>query len=740
MKKLVNKIFLIPILFVFFSLIVFGVFYFFFVEDLSKKEFEKAKALVLQNEKRILKNNMESIIDGVDIIRGLGYSLIEDSLNELLKILHKHLQHYKGDVKHFFVSHYTDNLFFYIISKDLVYPSIYQKYIKISNKKFLITVYNNHEYLSVEKNYNGVILGVAFKRDLIEKIIKKEIINYIKDVNEKNPLAYIAVGKVYSWDKKAGNFGEIIYHPNKKLIGEKLSMDVSDIKGYFYQREAYKALRLKDSYFLTYYYKNPQTQEYEKKISYFRLYRPYNWIFMRGVYFSQVTKNIKAIHDDILKDIKELFIGTMALLLVFVVVSFALSYMISKNIMNKLINEYERIKKGYENSKKELLKRYYYDQLTSLPNRNKLKEDIHSFNSLILVDIDDFSDLNDIYGFEFGDNVLVYMKEALLKLYSNVYRIGSDEFAILLKREVYENELKRIVKRKYIYKNIKLSVTVGASNIKERLLETAESALKVALKDNSKKYMLYDETFINAQREKVEKLQILYEVLEKKSVVPYYQCIVDRFGKVVKYEALMRIIHNNEVYSPYFFMQLMKETKLYDSFSKIMIEKVFEDISKFNVPISLNLSFEDIANRETRRLIKKLLDKKEEDKIIVFEILESESILDFDLVVDFIRQVKKKNVKIAIDDFGSGYSNFVNVLQLLPDFIKIDASLVKNLENEKHKEIVRLIVDFAKRFKIKTTAEFVANETIFKELLEIEVDEYQGYYFCEPKPIEEIKG
>jgi len=221
--------------------------------------------------------------------------------------------------------------------------------------------------------------------------------------------------------------------------------------------------------------------------------------------------------------------------------------------------------------------------------------------------------------------------------------------------------------------------------------------------------------------------------------VPFYQCIVDRDEKVIKYEALMRINDNGKILSPFYFLDLIKEAKLYPLFSAMMIERVFEDLNRLNKPVAINLSFEDIANGELRNKILKLLDSKDKDKIVIFEILESESIKDFDLVVDFIKKVKEKGGKISIDDFGTGYSNFVNVLQLYPDYVKIDQSLIRNLDNEKYREIVRLITEFAHRFNILTTAEFVSDRKIFEELLKIGIDEFQGFYFCEPKPIDELK-
>ena len=119
---------------------------------------------------------------------------------------------------------------------------------------------------------------------------------------------------------------------------------------------------------------------------------------------------------------------------------------------------------------------------------------------------------------------------------------------------------------------------------------------------------------------------------------------------------------------------------------------------------------------------------------ITFEILESESISDYNAIKTFIDDMKKVGAKVAIDDFGSGYSNFEHLINLDIDFIKIDGSLIKNIHREPSAyNIVNLINTFAHESNIKTVGEFVENEEIYKTLQEIGVDYAQGYYFAKPE-------
>jgi EAL domain-containing protein (putative c-di-GMP-specific phosphodiesterase class I) len=128
---------------------------------------------------------------------------------------------------------------------------------------------------------------------------------------------------------------------------------------------------------------------------------------------------------------------------------------------------------------------------------------------------------------------------------------------------------------------------------------------------------------------------------------------------------------------------------------------------------------------------------KEVASSIVFEILETEEIEDYDLVSDFIREVKRYGCHISIDDFGSGYSNFEKLLQLDIDIIKIDGSLIRNVDHDTHAElVVQTIVDFAKGADLLTVAEFVHSEAVYEKVRILGIDFAQGYHLGEPRPAE----
>lgn len=169
-------------------------------------------------------------------------------------------------------------------------------------------------------------------------------------------------------------------------------------------------------------------------------------------------------------------------------------------------------------------------------------------------------------------------------------------------------------------------------------------------------------------------------------------------------------------------------------FSKAMLNKTFHTFEKNDKEFSINLTIHDILNESITSHINTLLKQYDIGPRVVFEIVESESIEKFNEVLGFILYVKKFGCKIAIDDFGTGYSNFAYLIELKADYIKIDGSLIKQLETNKDTQaLIETIVSFAKKMNMKTIAEFVETEELFLKVKELQIDYSQGYYFSEPK-------
>ncbi|WP_457560543.1 EAL domain-containing protein [Caminibacter sp.] len=229
-------------------------------------------------------------------------------------------------------------------------------------------------------------------------------------------------------------------------------------------------------------------------------------------------------------------------------------------------------------------------------------------------------------------------------------------------------------------------------------------------------------------------LHILKESLQNKEIVCAFQPIVNNNTlDVEKYEALVRIKKESTLIPPGEFLELAKQGNFYTQITKIVINYTIDKI-KYLKNLSINISHIDILKENVRKYILNIVkNNKEIANRITIELLEDEEMEKYPSLDYFIDELKTYGVSIAIDDFGSGYSNFYRLQKYRPDFLKIDGSLIKNIVNDKYSQsIVKSIVEFARDNNIKTVAEFVENKEIFEKVKELGIDYSQGYYFGKP--------
>ncbi|PNV84028.1 MAG: hypothetical protein C0627_02370 [Sulfurimonas sp.] len=219
--------------------------------------------------------------------------------------------------------------------------------------------------------------------------------------------------------------------------------------------------------------------------------------------------------------------------------------------------------------------------------------------------------------------------------------------------------------------------------------------------------------------------------MRKLSYQPIYNT---KTQKIEKYESLARIITGSgEVITPFVFLDIAIKSKLYPEITKAMITKSFEFFKDKDFEFSINLSIVDIQSKEILKFIFNKLDEFAETQRVVFEILETDKIENYEEIKAFIKEVKKHGCKVAIDDFGSGYSNFSHILELNVDYIKIDSSLVKFITTDtSSRTVVKTIINFAKDLNLKTIAEFVEDKESLDLLKKMDVDFIQGYYIGKP--------
>lgn len=402
----------------------------------------------------------------------------------------------------------------------------------------------------------------------------------------------------------------------------------------------------------------------------------------------------------------------------------------------------------------ELIRYYYTDSLTSLPNRSQLIKNLEQQTrcGLILIDIDSFKDIVYFYGHAIGDAFLKAFVARLISILPDkrykFYRISGDIFAVLVQdvsslaeiAEVIEKIKTNFLKTPYLQAlehEISIRITLGGSVFDGELLISAEKALNIA-KKTGREALLYEENeLFRSYENNIVWVNKISDALACDRIIPFFQSIVNnQTQKIEKYESLVRLIEKDgSVVSPYYFLEISKKSRQYGSITKTVVKKAFETFRDVSYSFSINLSVIDILNVDIAEYIFEQLEAYGDCcRRVIFELLESEGVENYTEVFRFIEKVKGYGCSVAIDDFGSGYSNFIHLVQLNVDIIKIDGSLIRNLDtNHNARLVVETIVSFAKKLGVPTVAEFVHSQTIYDIVRSLGIDYSQGYYFAQPE-------
>ncbi len=396
----------------------------------------------------------------------------------------------------------------------------------------------------------------------------------------------------------------------------------------------------------------------------------------------------------------------------------------------------------------------YIDSLTHLPNRNKLLQDAKDdigITALAIIDINSFKDINEFFGLKVGDNILksiVGVIDNLIKFIRDkvkLYKFPSDVYClanIKLENKEFEEIVLFIlgaIEAKVFHEDehdidIRAKAGITFSNKKNKLV-TADIALKEAKKRN-KEYLVFYEELDNLSEYNNNMLwtRKLKYAMDNDNMVLYYQPLVNNETKKVdKYECLVRMIDDEKIISPFFFLDISKKANQYRNLTKVIIEKAFIEFEDKEFEFSINISYEDIEDKYFLMFIKEKLKRYDVANRVVWEILEDESIKDYGVLIEFIKEIKSLGCKIAIDDFGTGYSNFEHILKMNVDYLKIDASLIKNVATDANNyKVVKAIIEFAKSLELKTISEYVESKEIFDITKDLGATYSQGYYFSAP--------
>ncbi|MBD3840412.1 MAG: EAL domain-containing protein [Campylobacterales bacterium] len=435
-----------------------------------------------------------------------------------------------------------------------------------------------------------------------------------------------------------------------------------------------------------------------------------------------------------------------------------INFTMPKNIFCNKIKFCHQLYKKELQHEENMQRILYVDGLTKLPNRAKLIQDIitndNLISSLAIIDINDFKEINDFYGLRIGDSILrgvveiveetiqiVKDKVGLYKFSADVYCLANKGLDSYMFEEIVTYVLGAIDSKIFYEDDYEIDIKAKAGitfSSKKNKLITADIALQAAKKENKDYVVFYEELdTVNEYQNNMLWTKKLKTAIKNDKIVVYYQPLVNNHTlNVDKYECLVRMIdEEGKVISPFFFLEIAKKANLYKDITKIVIDKAFSEFANLSFEFSVNVSYEDINDKIFMSYVEEKLKKYGVAKKVTWEILEDEGVKDYDVLIKFIDKVKSLGCKVSIDDFGSGYSNFEHLLKMNVDYLKIDASLIKNVATDENSyKVVKTVIDFATSLKLKTIAEYVENDKIFDITKNLGTHYSQGYYFSAPIP------
>jgi diguanylate cyclase (GGDEF)-like protein len=399
---------------------------------------------------------------------------------------------------------------------------------------------------------------------------------------------------------------------------------------------------------------------------------------------------------------------------------------------------------------------YYKDQLSALPNRFALLEYIklHSRLNIFVVNIDNFSNINSAYGYIVGDEILYEVAKRLERLKpknAHLFRFDGDEFVFVVNDFFNFRELKEFSESIISFFNqseieldhdniiVKISVTIGVAMGNGIItLNHAAAAIHEARLYKKSSYKIFEarSEYAKKQQENIYWINKIRTAIEEERVLGFFQPIRNNeTKKIEKFECLARIDDDGGLVSPIRFMEACKMTGTLSLITRRIVSNAFEVFSGTDYEFSINITSNDINLGYLEEFL--LLNVKKyniDPSRVVLELLEDIVTLTESNMLEQINSLRKKGFKVALDDFGVENSNMSRLLELHPDYLKIDGMFIKDiLENEKSELIVETIVHLCKKSGIKIIAEYIHNQAVLERVEALGIEYAQGYFIGEPR-------
>lgn len=423
----------------------------------------------------------------------------------------------------------------------------------------------------------------------------------------------------------------------------------------------------------------------------------------------------------------------------------------------------------------------HFDELTGLPNRALLAQLLREamaaseregfLLTVCYLDLDHFKPVNDRFGHEAGDRLLVELAERMRRSLRHwasgddaVARLGGDEFVLLLRTATLE-EGRHAVER--VMRNVSqpyglgvgagpvaVTASIGATVYPidkadaDTLLRHADHAMYGAKQAGRNGYLFFDAEHDRRTEQHFEALGRVQDALDAAQFTLYYQPKVDmRAGRVLGVEALLRWKHpQHGVISPAQFLPLIEHTGLSARLGDWVLQQGIEQLAKWqrmglDMTVSVNISARHLQEPLFAKRLAGLLGRHTTPvgHRLIIEVLETAALADVEYTCSLMEECRALGVRFALDDFGTGYSTFTYLKRLPLDFLKIDRSFVHNMLTDRQDlAIVEGVIGLSETFGCKVVAEGVETPDQAQRLIELGCDVGQGNGIAEAMPVDAV--
>lgn len=438
----------------------------------------------------------------------------------------------------------------------------------------------------------------------------------------------------------------------------------------------------------------------------------------------------------------------------------------------KLMSLYEEL----SSTEEELRHNLYHDFLTNLPNKLILKDELYKLDTeytdnksaLFFIDLDNFKYINDNFGHTFGDKLIIEISNRLSSLLNEknqLFRFGGDEFIFLAKGIESINDINNLAHT--ILHTVKLPMEIDNNSIVttlsigisvypnngingDELLKKADIAMYKAKGEGKNKFIIYDEPMSENLKNRINIENHLRNALNNDEFILYYQPQYNTVtGKASSFEALLRWKNADLGFvSPNDFITIAEDTNLIIPLGKWVLKNACTFIKNLNdefnksFVVSVNISMLQLLQNDFVDTVNEVLTLTGlNPELLELEITESILMQSFSSITDKLEVLKKNGIKIALDDFGKGYSSFNYLKQLPITTLKIDKCFIDNISiDTKSSYIVGSIVSLGRKVGLNVVAEGVETSDQLHRLIKYKCDKIQGYYFSKPMPESEVKS